>query len=156
MKSKLFKENSYYQGLIQNLYADSKGCFVSCMQFFYQYNQALVNFENYAPIFKFLYESELKNCSVLSEILIKMGGDNKYFSSMRKFVSGYAIDYSKSLDKMFLSDIELLELGVIMVKSAINTIDDNTVKEELQLVLLSKKSELKKLKENYFKNNLIQ
>lgn len=155
MKETLLKVNSYYEGLIQNFYAGAKGCFSAFMHFFYQYNQSVVFASQYSDSLKNLYEKELENCNILCELLLRMGGDNKFYSSSRKFLSGYNVDYVKNFDKIFLYDIELLEINVIEVKSMIAKIDNKIIKEKLKIVLENKKESLKNLKENYFKNNLI-
>lgn len=152
----IFKVNSYYEGLIQNLYAGSKGCFSVFMHVFYQYSQSLVYAQEYSSCFEELYKKELDNCVILSELLLKMGGDNKYYSSSRKFLSGYNVDYIKNFSKIFLADIELLEMNIIEVKNIIAKIDNVNFKNKLKIVLENKKYSLKILKENYFKNNLIE
>ena len=155
MKENIIKVNSYYEGLIQNFYAGARGCFSAFMHFFYQYNQSVVYGAEYSDCFKLLYETELENCKILSELLLMMGGDNKYYSSSRKFLSGYNVDYVKNFDKVFLYDIELLEINIIEVKSMIYKIENKVIKEKLKIILNNKKNSLKNLKENYFKNNLI-
>lgn len=146
-----FKTNSYYEGLIQNLLGGSKGCFSVFMHFFYQYNQSRVFFDDWAQCFKTLFEKELENCQILSELILKLGGDNKYFSSSRKFLSGNNIEYLKNSSKIFLLDVELLEIGVLETKSLINKIEDGDIRFFLNMILKNKKQELKILKENYFK-----
>lgn len=155
MKGEVFKVNSYYEGLIQNIYAGQKGCFVSFMQFFYQFNQSVVFSPNISDCFEKLYKLELENCKILSELILRMDGDNKFYSSSRKFISGYNVDYIKNFSKIFLADIELLEVGIIEVKNIISKIDNVALREKLKIVLENKKNALKMLKENYFKNNLI-
>ena len=155
MKNDILKVNSYYEGLIQNLFAGAKGCFSAFMHFFYQYNQCSVYFHDFGECFSKLYKTELENCEILSQVLIKMGGDNKYYSSARKFLSGYNVDYVKNLSKMFLSDIEMLEVNIIEIKSVILKVEDKKIRDVLKKVLDNKKMELRFLKEIYFKNNLI-
>lgn len=146
-----FKVNSYYEGLIQNLYGGSRGCFCCFMQFFYQYNRAKLFNENLAECFEELYLLELENCKILSEIIIKIGGDNKYFSAGRKFLSGSNVQYIKKFEDVFLEDIELLEYSILEVKSGISKIEVFRIKQLLQDVLDNKKLELRKLKEDFFK-----
>lgn len=155
MVEKSYNSNSYYEGLIQNYYAGAKGCFSAFMHFFYQYNQSAVFQPEYSNCFRLLYMSELENCQILSSILLKMGGDNKYYSNLKKFLSGYNVDYVKNFTQIFLMDIEMLELHVIEVKGMIAKIENLKIKDELRKVLANKKKSLKILKENYFKNNLI-
>ncbi len=125
------------------------------MQFFYQFTLC----ENLKPQFqgvlKKLYENELKNCKILSKILIQMGGENKFYNSSRKFLTAASINYTQDFNKGVLSDIELLEIGILDVSTVINTVADNKIKDDLLLVLDNKKSSLKFLKENFFKVNMI-
>lgn len=151
----LIKVNSYYEGLIQNLYAGSQGCFVAFMQFFYQYNQSVAFKKELSCCFETLYKNELENCKILCKLLLKMGGDNKYFSSGRKFLSGYNVDYLKSFVKMFSENIEFLEINIIEIKNLIEKIENRQIKNGLKIILENKKNSLKILKENYFKNNLM-
>ena len=148
--------NSYYEGLIQNLFGGSKGCFVNFMIFFYQYNQAREFAPENVECLKFLHEAELRNCEILSNILIMIGGDNRYYSSSRKYISGFNVDYSKAQSKMFVCDVEMLEVGIIEVKNALQKIENKQIKEELKKILENKKSELKMLKETFFKNNMLK
>lgn len=150
------KPNSYYEGLLQNLYAGSQGCFVAFMQFFYQYNQSVIEKKELCDCFEKLYENELNNCQILSQLLIKIGGDNKYFSSARKFLSGYNVDYLKNFSKIFSFDIEFLEINIIEIKNLIEKIEDKKIKFQLKIILENKKESLKILKEQFFKLNLIK
>lgn len=149
MKEKPIKSNSYYEGLIQNLYGGAEGCFSAFMHFFYQHNQCEVFYPEYSCCFEKIYQLELENCEFLSKVLLRMAGDNKYYSSSKKFLSGYNIDYVKNLDKIFLLDIEFLELNVIEIKNLICKIDDLEIKKMLKKVLENKKNSLKIVKENY-------
>ena len=154
--SQLLRVNSYYEGLIQNLFGGSKGCFVNFMTFFYQYNQAKEFSQDNAECLKLLHQLELQNCEILSNILIMIGGDNRYYSSSRKYVSGFNVDYSKAQSKMFVCDVEMLEIGIIEVKNALQKIENKQIKEELKKILENKKNELKMLKETFFKNNMLK
>lgn len=156
MKNEFYKENSYYQGLIQNFYGGKSGCFRVFMNFFYQYEQSLVFDENLSELFQMLYKTELENCVILSKILLKTSSDCKFFSSGRKFLSGYDVDYTKNFSQIFLNDIELLEVGVIEVKNIISKIENLNTKAELGKILKNKKIELRVLRENYLKMNLIK
>lgn len=148
-------KNSYYQGLVQNLYGGSKGCFSAFMQFFYQYERCEQFMPQFQGTLRKLYENELKNCKILSKIIIKMGGENKYYSSSRKFLTAASINYVQDFSKAMLADIELLEIGILELSSTINTISCKKITDELLVVLENKKSSLRLLKENFFKANMI-
>ncbi len=155
MKNKFYRTNSYYEGLLQNLYAGTTGCFLSFMTFFYQYNQSVVLAPEHSECFEKIYVFELENCKIISEMIIKLGGDNKYFSNTRKFLCANSVNYTKNFAKIYLNDIELLEIGLIEVKNIFEKIEFREIKEKLKIILENKKEEIKILKENYFKNNLI-
>ena len=123
--------------------------------FFINITKALFMLKNINNVFFELYQLELENCSILSELIIKMGGDNKYYSSSRKFLSGYNVDYIKNFSKIFLADIEVLEINIIEIKSIISKIENIKIKNKLKQILNNKKNALKILKENYFKNHMI-
>ena len=91
---------------------------------------------------------------MLAEILVEMGADAKFFSKSKTFLSGYNVDYSRNISKIFLSDIEKLELHLIEIKSIILKVRNKRIKEKLNPVLENKKKSLKILRENYFKYNL--
>lgn len=151
----MIEVNSYYEGLLQNLFGGSKGCFVSFMTFFYQFCQVKEFSPENADCIKMLFESELQNCETISQILIMIGGDNRFYSSSRKYISGFNVDYSKAQSKMFVCDVELLEIGIIEVKNALQKIENKQIKEKLKKILENKKNELKILKETFFKNNML-
>ena len=152
----MIRLNSYYEGLIQNLFGSSKGCFSNFMTFFYQYNQVKEFSPENVECMKFLYKAELENCEILSQVLIFIGGDNRYFASSRKYLSGFNVDYCKAISKMFVCDVELLEIGIIEVKNALQKIENKTIKEKLKKIIYKKKNELKLLKETFFKNNMLK
>lgn len=149
---KFFLANSYYEGLLQNFYCGIKGCFPLFSHFLYQFNQSKVFFEEKAEIFKTLMMMELENCNLISQIILKIGGDNKFYSSTKRFLSGQNIDYVKSLNQIFSTDIEILEMQILEVKSMISKIENAHIKETLKEIFKSKKEELKILKIEFFKN----
>ncbi len=151
MKENFFLNNSYYEGLVQNLYGGSKGCFSLFMHFFYQYNQSCVFDKEYSCCFLTLYELELKNCEILARVLLKMGGDNKYYSNNRKFLSGYSVDYVKDFVQIYLLDVELLEISMIETKNVVDKIENKEIAEMVRDVLKNKKIALEILKEKYLK-----
>ena len=142
MEAKFYKSNVYYEGLIQDFYAGAKGCFSAFMHFFYQYNQSLVFDDKISSCFKFLYLAEIENCEKLSALLLKMGGDNKYYSSSKKFLSGYNVDYVKKNDVVILVDVEIIEFHIIQLKNMITKINDKKIKLVLSEILDNKKKSL--------------
>lgn len=155
MKKNFYETNSYYEGLVQNQFAGSDGCFCAFMTFFYQYNQSIVFMPELSETFSKLYQFEIKNCEILSQMLIKLNGDNKFYSSAKRFLSGHSVNYTKNFKQAFLNDIEMLEVGLIEIKNMILKIENPYAKSNLREILENKREELKILRENYLKNNLI-
>ena len=158
MKENFLTKNSYYEGLLQDLFCGNDGFFTIFLHFFYQFNQFFVYNNNFSQIFKFVYMKELENCEVISNLLILIGGDAKYYSSSKKFLSGSGIDYVKNLKSAFELDIELLEKSLIDVKNALAKIDNFEIKDKLKIIVKNKEEELDKLKNSflqvlYFQNN---
>lgn len=146
MKGYFLTKNSYYEGLLQDLFCGNDGFFTIFLHFFYQFNQFFVYNNNFSSIFKFVYMKELENCEVVSNLLVLMGGDAKFYSSNKKFISGSGIDYVKNLKSAFELDIELVEKSLIDVKNALVKIDNAKIKEKLRIVIKNKEEELDKLK----------
>ena len=149
MKGYFLTKNSYYEGLLQDLFCGNDGFFTIFLHFFYQFNQFLVYNNNFSSIFKFVYMKELENCEVVSNLLVLMGGDAKFYSSNKKFISGSGIDYVKNLKSAFELDIELVEKSLIDVKNALVKIDNAKIKEKLRIVIKNKEEELDKLKNGF-------
>lgn len=156
MKNGNFETNSYYLGLVQNLFSGPNSCFVAFMQFFYQHLFSKKQFPQFEECFLRLQSSEIENAQLLGEILLEMGGDPQLFSASRKYVCAKSLNYAKDIDKIFLNDIELLEINIIDLKSAIMKIDDKNLKEKLFKILDNKKLSLKLLKEEFFKSKIVK
>jgi len=152
----MINKNSYYEGLLQDFFAASDGCFCLFMTFFYQYNQIFEFKSELSQLFQMLYQTELQNSEILSQLIIEMGGDAKFYSHSKSFLSCYSVDYVKGTSQIFLDDIEKLEVSIIQNKSLINKIDDPKIKEKLHTVLKNKQKCLKILRENHLKNCLIK
>lgn len=143
---KFFLSNSYYEGLLQNLYCGSKGCFSLFMHFLYQFNQSKVFFEEKTKIFEKLAQQELENCNLISQLILKLGGDNKFCSSAKRFLSGQNVDYVKNINQIFSVDIEILEMHILEIKSMILKIENVQIRDVLKEIMKTKKEELKVLK----------
>ncbi len=150
---KISEANSYYMGLVQNLYAGKNGCLTAFLQFFYQFQ--ISHEMTLADCLKILYQTEIENCLMLGKILQEMGADPQYYSSSRRHLGTQSVCYVKDANKIFLADIELLEINIIDLKSAISKIDNPEIKVHLKKVLDSKKASLKLLKQNYFRANVL-
>lgn len=149
MDKKIFVKNSYYEGLLQDLFCGNDGFFSIFMHFFYQYNQIFCFNQNFKEEFKLLCDKELEACEIISALIIQIGGDAKYYSSMRKFLSGSKIDYVKNFKMMLENDIELAEKSLLDVKSALCKIENMQIKTDLRKILVLKNEELEIIKKIY-------
>ena len=150
MRSFNLYKNSYYQGLIQDLFSGKDGCFVCFMQVFYQ-NNICKSFDKRIECLDRIVKKELKNCEILSGLLTKLGADAQYQSSERRFVSGKDVDYVKDLKMMLLADVELFEISTIQLKNAISKIEDLHIRANLKKILINKKESLEFLREEILK-----
>lgn len=139
-------KNSYYEGLLQDLFCGNDGFFTIFMHFLYQYNQIFVFYPKFEKEFEKLFQTEIEVCNILSKIIIEMGGDAKYYSSTKKILNGN-IDYIKSLSSIIDVDLELVEKGLIDVKNVLSKVDNIRIKTELRKVVALKEFEEKILKE---------
>lgn len=139
-------KNSYYEGLLQDLFCGNDGFFVIFMHFLYQFNQIFIFYPKFEKDFEKLYLLELEVCNILSRLIIEIGGDAKFYSSTKKYLSGN-IDYIKSLSPIVDIDLELVEKGLIDVKNVLSKIDNIRIKTELRKIVAYKENEEKILKD---------
>lgn len=154
MEKKILIKNSYYEGLLQDLFCGDDGFFAIFMHFFYQYNQIFCFNPDFKDVFKILYMKELEACELVSALIIEIGGDAKYYSAMRKYLSGLKIDYVKNLKVILENDVELVEKSLIDVKGVLSKIENPQIKTELRKILAIKNEELDIVKNAYL--NLLQ
>lgn len=138
--------NSYYQNLILELYSGSEGFVINYLQFLYQYNLFYNKNKTYEDAFKYLIDCEFECISLISEILSVLGCDTKFVSNQGKFISGRQIDYVKDLMQILLLDIENIEKNIIEIRSIIQKVSINAIKNQLREILAIKQTELKFLK----------
>lgn len=141
----LFK-NSYYEGLLQDLFCGKDGFFTVFMHFFYQKNQILINYPDYNKSFCELLSIELKVCESVSKVIIELGGDAKFYSSTQKYISGCGVDYVKNLASMLELDIELIEKNIIDLKGVYSKIENGNIRASLNEILILKNEEINILK----------
>lgn len=148
---KIFLKNSYYEGLLQDLFGEKDGFFTIFMHFLYQKNQIFVNYPDFASDFEELLSLELKSCEKTSELIIGLGGDAKFYSSNKKYISGSGVDYVKNLRSILELDIELVEKAIIDIKNAYSKIENASIRASLNEILILKNDQLNILK-NCFLN----
>ena len=138
--------STYYQSLLLELYSGSEGFVINYLQFMYQYNLFFNKNRAYEEAFKYLIDNEFECISLVSEILNVLGCDTKFASNNGKFISGRQIDYVKDLMQMHLLDIENIEKNIIEIKSMMQKISVNVIKNQLRDILIIKQNELRFLK----------
>ena len=149
MNKKFISYNSYYEGLLQDLFCGNDGLFSLFLHFFYQYNNIFVFNNNFSNKFQTLYKLELESCEKVCQLIFYMGGDAKYYSSTKKYISGMNIDYMKNLKSTLELDIELVEKSTIDIKNTMAKIENKEIKKQLNEILKIKTVEEKILKDIY-------
>lgn len=148
-KIKGIKNNSYYQGLLQNLYAGGDGEMASFFQLTYQ-NFILSPFgSEHASTFARLAEEDLVHAKRLAGAIISIGGDPVFCSTQGVWLGGRAVDYVKGVKQMVGINIEAKEKLVIDYKTTIAKIDELQIKRMLEGILHEEEEHLTKLKAVY-------
>ena len=137
--------NSYYAGLLRNLYAGPDGAVMRGMQ--YRYQAAVLGFnEKLKSALDGFAEEELKEERKLAELIILVGGDPVFANSRNQFFNGRNIDYIKDFKQIMLQNIENIEKNILDYKVTELKIDNKNIKKELKIILESKKQQLNNLK----------
>lgn len=149
-KLKKQNANSYYLGLVQNLYAGSEGELASFLQTTYQ-SGVLEGTEEVAEILKKIADQDKKHLSILSHVILMLGGDPKFFNAQNKWFSTREIDYVQGVKQVVSYDIELKEKIIIDYKSTIQKISSPDIKAVLARILADENNHLQALKNVYEK-----
>lgn len=148
---KKLNANSYYLGLVQNLYAGSEGELASFLQTSYQFPLIKDSNEELYNLLKKISEQDKKHLEILSYLILSLGGSPKYFNAQNKWFSTREIDYVQGTKQILSYDIELKEKIVLDYKSTIQKISAQELKDILQRVLADEENHLSKLKHIYAK-----
>ena len=100
----------------------------------------------YGKLFSKLSKDDLFHSSLLSEIILSLGGDPALCDTQGRWISGRWVDYVKNIKQMLLFDIELKEKQIIEYKTAISKIDYVSIKQMLGLIARDKEYALSELK----------
>lgn len=141
------KHNSYYLGIVQNLYCSNESEIVCFLQFEYQKNLLLPFGNDFGRFFGNIAQEDLFHSSLLAEAIISLGGNPVYCDNQGKWLGGRRIDYVKNIKAMLELDIELKEKMIIDYKSAISKIDDIKIKKMLEMIVKDEEACYSKLKE---------
>ncbi len=140
--------NSYYLGLIQNLYAGSEGELASFLQTSYQ-SALLYEQEDICLSLQKIAEQDKKHMQLLSHAIIMLGGTPKYFNAQNKWFSTREIDYVQSLKQIVSLDIEMKEKSILDYKSTIQKVSSLDLKATLTRILQDENNHLGILKNIY-------
>lgn len=145
---KSYCKNSYYSGILQNLYAGSEGEVVLFLQLCYHAN-VLKNFNSkISSILEEISMCDLKHQQLLASAIEKTYGNPIYATSTGKWIGGRQIDYVKSVKQILIVNLEAKEKSIIDYKIAISKIDNVQIKLLLGAILADEENHrliLKKL-----------
>ena len=143
------KHNDYYLGIVQDLYCGKEGEVTSFLQFTYQTNILLPFGNDYYRLFSTLASEDAFHCSLLSELIISLGGDPVFADNQGRWFGGRWIDYVKDVKQMLCLNIETKEKMIIDYKTAISKMDDMAIKQLLTAILKDEEVACLKLKEAF-------
>lgn len=144
------KHNCYYLGIIQNLFCGTESEACCFLQFSYQSNILSPFGNEISKSFARYAQDDLFHTTLLSELILSLGGDPVFCDNQGRWLSGRRIDYVKDIKQMLFYDIELKENMIIEYKTAISKIDDMAIKQLLTAILKDEEQccfELKMLKD---------
>lgn len=148
-KLKKQNANSYYLGLVQNLYAGSEGELACFLQATYQF-QALEDYDQeIVGTLKKIAEQDQKHLSILSHIILMLGGNPKFLNAQNKWFSTREIDYVQGVKQIISFDIELKEKVILDYKSTIQKISSSEIKSVLSRILADENNHLQALRNIY-------
>ena len=128
-------KNSYYSGILQNLYSGSEGEVVTFLQLRY-HSYILENFnKEIAQSLNEIALEDLKHQDLLANSIQMTSGDPKYLNSESKWINGRQIDYVKDIKQILALNLESKEKSIIDYKIAISKIDNQQIKSLLLSIL---------------------
>ena len=148
-KLKKQNANSYYLGLVQNLYAGSEGELACFLQPTYQFQVHEDYDQEIVGTLKKIAEQDQKHLSILSHIILMLGGNPKFLNAQNKWFSTREIDYVQGVKQMISFDIELKEKVILDYKSTIQKISSSEIKSVLSRILADESNHLQALRNIY-------
>ena len=146
-------KNSYYCGILKNLYAGSEG---ECSVFFQlSYQEYILNSFNhdFCELLNNIRICDLSHQKMLSNAILMTGGDPVFSNAQNKWFSTSQIDYVKDITQIINYDVELKEKIIIDYKIAISKIDNYEIKNLLAYIVKDEEDHLNLLKNEYIKLN---
>lgn len=139
-------KNSYYCGILQNLFAGNESECVMLMQLKYQISILTGFYDNYVETLKNICSNDLYHQELLAHAILMCGGDPIYANAQNKWLGGRQVDYIKDLKQIISYDIEFKEKMIIDYKIAIAKIENFEIKSLLASILQDEESHLRQLK----------
>ena len=140
------KHNSYYQGLLQNLYAGNDGEMANFLQLSYQSFILSPFGSSQARVFAEIAEEDLLHAKHLAQAIISLGGDPIFCSTQGKWLGGRVVDYVKGIKQMLGINIEAKEKLIIDYKTTLTKIEEIEIKRMIEGILNEEENHLLKLK----------
>ena len=147
-KLKMLAHNSYYQGILQNLFCGSEGEVVAILQLSYQKSLLCFHQSPLSKIITSILQHDQKHIELLSDAIMTLGGNPMYYNNQKKFLSLRQIDYLSNPQSMLRADIELKEKTIIDYKVAISKISNTNLKMYLERIVQDEKLHLKLLRQS--------
>lgn len=145
---KNYCKNSYYSGILQNLYAGPEGEVVLFLQLRYHYNILKSFSPKIAEVLSEISLTDLKHQELLANAIQMTYGNPIYATTQGKWIGGRQIDYIKDTKQILLTNLEAKEKTIIDYKIAISKIENNQIKLLLTSILADEENHrliLKKL-----------
>lgn len=140
------KSNPFYTEILQNLYMGDKGEVVSYLQLCYQSFLLLPFGSEYGNIFGEIASEDFLHMKLLSQRIIKFGGNPVFSNTQGIWLGGRSINYSKDIKSMLFSNIELKESSLINYKTAYAKIENESLKKLLKSIILDEETHIAKFK----------
>lgn len=141
-------KNSYYSGLLQNLFAGSEGEVVLFLQLQYHANILRSYNEKISSVLNEMSLTDLRHQQLLAHAIEMTYGNPIYATSQGKFIGGRQIDYIKDTKLILHANLEAKEKSIIDYKLAISKIENVQIKLLLSAILADEENHrliLKKL-----------
>lgn len=152
LKIKRIRRNSYYTGLLQNLFAGSESATNSVLQYSYNANILAPFYPEISNEFYEIVFDEIKVHYILSQLILLTGGDPVYSNAQGKWLGGRSVDYVKDIKQLIMLSVENIEKLIIDYKTVQSKIDDTEIKKYLTQILEienNNRIKLLKLKKKY-------
>ncbi|MEG1499470.1 MAG: ferritin family protein [Clostridia bacterium] len=134
--------NSYYAGLLQNLFCgdDSEVC--SFLSFRYYIYCLSPFYESVVTVLQKIAQQELKHQEILANAIIMLGKNPVYYDAQCKWFSTRSIDYIKNLKDVLSFSREKKEKAIIDYKLAMSKISNFEIKNLLERILIDEEKHL--------------